>query len=258
MKKQALITGASQGIGYEFAKLFAADKYDLVLVARDEARLGEVARELGRLYGVKAKVLSKDLALPGAAREIFDELEREEINVSALVNNAGFGVQGAFVEVALERHRALMEVNMNALVELTRLFLPQMLAQGEGRILNVASTAAFQPGPFAALYYASKAFVYSFSCALAEELTGSGVTVTTLCPGMTRSQFHARAGLKRADGLLMMDADAVAKIGYRALMRGKPIVIAGWLNKVGASVAKALPTPWTAKVAGRLNSAVRK
>jgi short-subunit dehydrogenase len=257
MKSWALITGASQGIGYEFAKLFAAGGHDLVLVARDQARLAEVASELGAKHGVKTKVLRADLAKPGMAREIFEELEREKIPISMLVNNAGFGVQGQFAQLELQGELDLMQVNMTSLVELTRRFVTPMLARREGRILNIASTAAYQPGPSMALYYASKAFVLSFSCALARELEGSGVTVTTLCPGVTRSQFHARANLQRSKGFAMMDADEVARIGYRAMMRGKPVVIAGWMNRLLAALAKASPVTFSAKIAGKLNGAER-
>ncbi|HWY76463.1 MAG TPA: SDR family oxidoreductase [Verrucomicrobiae bacterium] len=251
--KWALITGASQGIGYEFTRLFAKDGYNLVLVARDRTRLEEVAAETRASSRATLKVLVKDLASPGAAREILDELDSERIFVSILVNNAGFGFQGRFVDHEIQRDRDLVQVNITALVELARLFLPQMIARREGRILNVASTAAFQPGPFLAMYYASKAFVYSFSCALSQELAGTCVTVTTFCPGLTQSKFHARAGLKRRGGILMMDADRVARIGYRALMRGKPIAIAGILNKLMCAASKASPTWLTARVAGWLN-----
>jgi uncharacterized protein len=254
MSKWVLITGASQGIGYEFAKVFAQEGYNLVLVARDQARLAEVAKELSERHKVKVKVLARDLAAPGAGREIFAELNREQIAVSVLVNNAGFGIQGPFVTADLRRGEDMIQVNITALVDLTREFLSPMLERKEGRILNVASTAAFQPGPFMALYYASKAFVYSFSCALSEELAGSGVTVTALCPGLTESQFHARAGLKWSRSLPMMSAGEVARIGYRAMIRGKPIVVAGWLNKLTSSISKASPARWTARIAGKLNA----
>lgn len=254
MSKWALITGASQGIGYEFTKIFAGKGYDLVLVARDKARLEQVADELRALAGTKIKVIAKDLGETAAAQEIFDELQREQIFISILVNNAGFGFQGAFADLDLQGHRYLMHVNMTALMELTHLFLKPMLERREGKILNVASTAAFQPGPFMDLYYASKAFVYSFSAALSEELKGTGVTATVLCPGLTKSQFHTRASLKRpVNSLLMMEADVVAQIGYRAMMQGKPIVVAGWFNKFAACVAKALPTRLMCKATGAIN-----
>lgn len=253
MNKWVLITGASQGIGYEFVKLFAADGYHLVLVARDQPRLAQIADELRARHRIKVKVLAKDLASATAALEIVRELDQDQIPVSILLNNAGFGTQGSFAEIDLQRHVDLIQVNITSLVQLTRLLLKPMLVRREGRILNVASTAAFQPGPYMAMYYASKAFVYSFSCALAEEVAGSGVTVTTLCPGMTRSKFHARAGLKRPNNFLMMEADEVARIGYRALMRGKPVIIAGWFNKIGVAGSKALPSSLTGRIAGKIN-----
>jgi short-subunit dehydrogenase len=254
MSKWVLITGASQGIGYEFARLFAEQGYDVILVARDKARLEQVAGELRAQFGQKVRALAKDLGDSAAAQEIFDELQREQIFISILVNNAGFGFQGSFAELDLQGHRYLLHVNITALMELTHLFLGPMLARREGRILNVASTAAFQPGPFMSLYYASKAFVHSFSCALSEELKGTGVTVTALCPGLTKSQFHSRAGLKRPNNtLLMMGADKVARIGYHALMRGKPVVVAGWFNKAAVCVAKALPGTMTGKVIAAVN-----
>lgn len=253
MKKWVLITGASQGIGYELAGLFARNDCNLVLIARDQPRLAQVADELRSRDGAVINVLPKDLGTPTAPQEIFDELQREQIPISILVNNAGFGFQGAFADLDLSRHRDLARVNMTSLVELTWLFLKPMLARREGRILNVASIAAFQPGPYMAMYYASKAFVHSFSCALALELKGSGVTVTSLCPGLTSSQFHARSGLKRPGNFLMMDAAKVARIGYRALMRGRPKVTTGWTNKITSTIAKASPTMLAARIAGKLN-----
>ncbi len=253
MNKWVLITGASQGIGHEFARLFAADGYHLVLVARDEPRLAQIAEALVARHRIKAKIIAKDLASATAAQEIVHELGQEQIPISILVNNAGFGIQGLFTEVDLKRHVDLIQVNVTSLVQLTHLLLKPMLVRREGRILNVASVVAFLPGPFMAMYYASKAFVHSFSCALAEEVAGTGVTVTTLYPGLTRSQFHARAKLKRAEGLAMMEADEVAKIGYRALMRGKPMVVAGWFNKIGVVISKIMPSRLMAKLAGNIN-----
>lgn len=253
MKKWALITGASQGIGLEFARLFAVEDWDLIILARDETRLKEVAKDLSARHGVKVKVLAKDLSRIETPREIFDELQREGIFVSALVNNAGFAFQGPFAEIDLQKHLDLTQVNITSLVQLTHLFLQPMLARREGRILNVASTAAFQPGPFMAMYYASKAFVYSFSSALTEELRGSGVTVTALCPGLTKSEFHNRAQAKRSKALPMMEASEVAKIGYRAMVSGKPRVIAGTLNKITAAIAKTLPAGFMAKAVRRIN-----
>lgn len=241
MKDWVLITGASQGIGYEFAQLFAADGFPLVLVARDEPRLTQIAAELSARHGVKVKVLPKDLSKPSAPQEIFDELQREQLHVGILVNNAGFGFQGPFLELDWPKQSDLVQVNITALAQLTYLFVKPMLTRREGRILNVASTAAFMPGPFMAMYYASKAFVHSFSQALAEELAGSGINVTTVCPGLTRSQFQARAGLTRSEGFLMMEAGQVAQIGYRGLMRGQRLVVTGWVNRLLVCVAGVIP-----------------
>ncbi len=252
MHDWVLITGGSYGIGYELARVFAAHRFNLILVARTESRLQQAAATLRAAHGVEVKILAKDLASPAAPREIFDALR--DTPVSVLVNNAGFGWRGAFVEDDLQRSLEMMHVNMDALVALTRLFAPPMIARKTGRILNVASMAAFQPGPFTNIYFATKAFVFSFSCALAEEVADSGVTVTVLCPGTTRTEFFERAGMtgSRHD-TLMMDAGKVAQIGYRGLMKGKRIVIPGVLNKVASTLAKWLPATVTAKVVRKVN-----
>jgi short-subunit dehydrogenase len=253
MNKWVLITGASQGIGREFAKLFAADGWNLVLLARDRERLAQIADELASLHGITTRVIAKDLSSANAAQEIFDELQKDKIPISVLINNAGLGYQGPFVQINLPRHLELIQVNITALVQLTHLFLQPMLERREGRILNVASTAAFVPGPFLGTYHASKAFVQSFSYALGTELNGSGVTVTSLCPGFTKSQFHARAGLTRSERFFTMEAHTVARIGYRALMRGKPVVIAGWMNKLAIAATRIIPTRWVASRVAKWN-----
>jgi short-subunit dehydrogenase len=253
MNEWALITGASAGIGHELAKVFAAEKFNLVLVARNEARLKKVAEELRAQHGIETMILVKDLSLSNASQEIFDTLR--DTPISVLVNNAGFGWRGAFAECDLQ-HQALemMHLNMDSLVALTRLFVTPMLARKQGRILNVASTAAFQPGPFANIYFETKAFVLSFSTALSEELEGTGVTVTALCPGSTRTEFFDRAGMKNMrPEWHMMDADVVARAGFRGLMRGKRIVIPGALNKLTAKLANFVPNSLTTKTVRKLN-----
>ena len=251
MKNWALITGGSAGIGYELAKLFAADRFNLVLISRNEARLKQVAEEFRAKHGIEVKVLARDLSVAAAPTEIFEKLR--DTPVSVLVNNAGFGWRGAFVEGDLQRSLDMMHVNMDALVALAHGFAQLMLERREGRILNVASTAAFQPGPTAAIYFATKAFVYSFSCALAEELAGTGVTVTALCPGSTRTEFHERARMQRsARQMPMMDARVVAEIGYRGLMRGKRVVIPGVMNKMTAVLGKGLPERVTSRIVRKL------
>jgi len=233
--RTALITGASSGIGYELAKLFARDGYSLVLVARDRQRLIRIADEFNRSFGIDAKIIAKDLSNPTAAEEIIKELQQSSVQIDVLVNNAGYGVYGPFTETDRDDELRMMQVNMVSLTDLTKRLLPYMIQKKAGRIMNVASAGGFVPGPFFAVYYASKAFVLSFSEALAEELRGTGVTVTALCPGATETGFQKRANVE--DTILyspwkMMDAGTVARIGYRGMMKGKPVVITGWLNKL--------------------------
>ncbi len=248
-KSTALVTGASYGIGYELAKLFAADHHALVLVARSEEKLRQVAAEMERLGAVEVIILAKDLARPDAAAEIAAALAEKQISIDVLVNNAGFGEHGLFVETDWAKEAAMVQVNIVALLQLSKLLLPGMLARQRGRILNVASTAAFQPGPLMAVYYATKAFVLSFSEALASECAGTGVTVTTLCPGPTASEFQERANidqtrLVKLKVLKMMDAAAVARSGYKALMAGRRVVIPGVMNKTGAMSNRLVPRRW--------------
>jgi short-subunit dehydrogenase len=253
MKEFALITGATAGIGYELAKLFAADHFNLALVARDEVRLKSVATELRSAHNIEVIVFPRDLSNTVAPREIFDAFR--ETPVSVLVNNAGFGSQGAFAEEKGELSLNMMHVNMDALVQLTHLFVQPMLKRRQGRILNVASTAAFQPGPFTNIYYATKAFVFSFSVALAEELAATGITVTTLCPGFTKTEFHERAGIQRSSSWLkMMPAQDVARIGYRGLINGQRIVIPGLMNKMTAAVSRRLSPIFSARIVRRMNA----
>jgi short-subunit dehydrogenase len=258
MEKNALITGATAGIGYEFAELLAGKGYALALVARDQARLAERAKSLATRHNIQVKTLAKDLSDPASAPDIFQELRCQNFPVSVLINNAGFGVYGLFAETDLARELEMLQVNMASLVQLTKLFLKPMLDRREGRILNVASTASFQPGPRLSLYSASKAFVHSFSCALALEVKGTGVTVTSLCPGGTQTEFQKRAGMERAAvftaaALRPMTARSVAEIGYEAMLKGRPVVVAGWKNKLMVAVSKRVPTMWSARVAGKLN-----
>jgi hypothetical protein len=249
----ALVTGASAGLGAEFAKLCAAGGYDVVLVARSAARLAELAAELVKTHGVKARPLAADLADPTAPPEIFAQLAGTPVDL--LINNAGFGVRGAYTETDWARESSLMQVNMVALAHLTKLFLPEMVRRRSGRILNVASTAAFVPGPFMALYYASKAFVLSFSEALSNEVEGTGVTVTVLCPGATRTEFAQAAGIAHSALFrgATMGAAEVARVGYRAMMAGKSSVIAGARNRWMIRGVRLVPRSFAAAQAGKLN-----
>ncbi|MBV8051104.1 MAG: SDR family oxidoreductase [Acidobacteriaceae bacterium] len=231
--KTALITGASGGIGYELAKLFAADHHDLVLVARSANKLGQLKDELQRGYGISAKSIALDLTGAPAPQVLFDQLQREGIVVDVLVNNAGYGKFGEFDKIPCDESLGQIQLNISALTHLTKLFLDPMLQRHSGKILNVASTAGFQPGPLMAVYYATKAYVISFSEALANELSGSGVTVTCLCPGATDTGFQDRAGTENTllfKKMRPMDAKTVARDGYRGLMAGKTLVISGFKN----------------------------
>ncbi|WP_438444723.1 SDR family NAD(P)-dependent oxidoreductase [Gorillibacterium sp. sgz5001074] len=239
----ALITGASGGIGLELAKLFARDGYALVLAARSEEALKRLAGELETTHGTRTLIIPADLSDPAAPAQLFEETERAGITVDVLVNNAGFAVFGPFAEADAKDTMDMIQVNVNALTHLTRLYTPGMVARRGGRILNVASTAAFQPGPLMAVYFATKAFVLSFSEAIAHELKPSGVTVTALCPGPTKTGFEKRAkmeGSKLFQGRVMAAADA-ARAGYEALMKGEPLVIPGAGNRLLASSVRFMP-----------------
>src|ERR1044071_1006887 len=236
-KLTALVTGASGGIGEELARLFAADGHDLVLVARSRDKLARLSEELGGKHGVKARVLAADLARDEAPREIFEELSAGGVSVDALVNNAGFGSYGLFAETDLKSELDLLRVNVVALTHLTKLFLPGMIARRRGYVMNVASTAAFQPGPLMAVYYASKAYVLSFSEALANECEGTGVVVSALCPGPTETGFVAAVpgmGESKLFDRAVMDARTVAEAGYRDMFDGKAVVIPGLRNTLPA------------------------
>lgn len=237
------------------AQLFAREGHNLVLVARNQETLLKLAEKLEQEYGIRAIVISKDLSLSSTPEEIFSELSEKSIPVHILVNNAGFGTRGMFSEADIDSQLKMIQVNMTALTHLTRLFLEGMLRSRKGRILNVASTAAFQPGPLMAVYYATKAYVLSFSEALASELRGSGVTVTALCPGPTRTEFQRRAGMEgsRLFRSGVMDSRTVAEAGYRGLMKGKAVVIPGLRNRLVALAVKLVPRKWVIGAVRRMN-----
>lgn len=240
-KQTALITGASSGIGYELAYIFASHNYNLVLVDRVGEKLTEIVDSFYQKFGIFVKPIIKDLSIPTSSEEIFLEVQKALIEIDVLVNNAGFGMYGLFSETNLSAELEMLQVNMVSLTHLTKLFLKEMLKQGKGKILNVASTAAFQPGPLMAVYFATKAYVLSFSEAIANELEGTGVTVTVLCPGPTKSAFHKRTGMadsKLVKGKKMMDAGTVAKIGFEGLMANKTVVIPGIKNKLLAKAVR--------------------
>lgn len=230
----AIITGASSGIGRDFADLFAHDEHDLVLVARRRDALESLARSLTERYGVACDVFAADLARRLDREHLAVRIRSIDDRIVALVNNAGIGTHGYFHETDLERELTIIDVNIAALTHLTKMVLPGMLARRRGRIVNVSSVAAFQPGPLMAVYYASKAYVQSFSEALAEEVSGTGVTVTALCPGPTVTEFHGQAGIHPdapTGGAPLMTSRAVAEAGYRGASIGKRVVVTGLRNK---------------------------
>lgn len=238
-----LITGASGGIGYELARLFARDHHNLILVARSGDKLAQVATEL-RGMGVTVTTVPLDLASPTAPKFLFDQLQDEKVTVDILINNAGFGAFGEFAQMSNEDIFGQIQLNIVALTELTRLFLPAMLARHSGRIMNVASTAGFQPGPLMAVYYATKAYVISFTEAIANEVRRTGVTVTCFCPGATHTGFAARAGNEKSRLFTQFGAMKVEKAaldGYRAVMAGRGLAISGAHNWLVAESTRLAP-----------------
>jgi short-subunit dehydrogenase len=240
-----LITGASGGIGYEFAKLFAQDRYNLILVARRGAELARVADELRSRFNASVGSVVLDLGLDDAPQTLFEQLQQQRIEVDILVNNAGFGKRGDFAtQTSLEDSLGQVRLNITALTTLTRLFLQLMLARGRGKIMNVASLAGFIPGPHMAVYYATKSYVISFSQALANEVKDKGVTVTCVCPGATYTDWQKRANAENTalfKLLAPMQPDVVARIGYRALMANRALVVTGFRNWIIAQSARFAP-----------------
>jgi uncharacterized protein len=255
----ALITGASAGLGADFSVILARQKYDLILVARSEERLARLANKLSAEYGVKTHVISSDLSVPGSAERLVQNIQSKGLVVDVLINNAGYGICGPFVESDTQSLVGMLHLNMTSLTELARLLLPDMLSRKNGRIMNVASTAAFQPGPWMAGYYASKAYVLSFSEALSSELKGTGVTVTTLCPGPTRTEFFERAKMSssRMKRIFFADSQACAQRGIEAMLSGKVLMVDGLLNRMFVSSSKVLPRSLIRSITGALNSPER-
>ncbi len=251
----ALITGASAGLGVDFARQLRAKGYRLVLVARRKDRLDALADELGH-----ARAVACDLGKPGAAAELMANLAAHDETVSVLINNAGFGLSGRFASLDGKRQREMIDLNCGALVELAHAVLPDMLGRKKGAILNVASTAAFQPGPGMAVYFATKAFVLSFTEALHEELRGKGIKVSALCPGPTATEFGEVAGFGRngAFDKFAARSDDVVRAGLEGLEAGKAIVIPGLINKAGAQGHRLLPRALLRRVAGMAKMSVAK
>lgn len=255
MKKTALITGASAGFGAEFAKIFAKNGHNLVLAARRLERMNVLAEELREKYKVEIRVLGKDLSKMDEVQVIYDTLQREKIRIDYLVNNAGLGDFGNFHESEWIKQEQILNVNIKALTKLTYLFVKPMVENGYGKILNVASTAAFQPGPLMAIYYASKAYVLSFSEALNNELSGTGVSVTILCPGASESEFLEVANLgesKLFKWKRVPTSAEVAEFGYKEMMKDNMTVIPGLMNKAGAIAGRFVPRKLALKIVRRI------
>jgi len=244
MKETALITGASSGIGLELARVFAREGYDLLITARREQKLLELADELERSYQARVSCFVTDLSVSESPRELYDFAASAGLNISVLVNNAGIGDYGFFHESEWDKTATMIDLNMRSLTHLTRLFLPGLISKKRAYVMNVASTAAFQPGPLMSVYYASKHYVLAFSEAIANELAETGVTVTTLCPGPTESEFQERASMKKSklfDRFPVASSEDVAKYGYRAMKKGKRVAVYGVQNKVAPFFIALMP-----------------
>lgn len=262
MNNTALITGSTSGIGEALARRFAMNGFNLVVVSRDESHVNTVSARLEREFGVTVIGLAEDLTDPAAPQRLKQELDSREIQVEVLVNNAGRAAKGSFHEVPLEDQLKMLHLNIEALVRLTRLYLPEFLARGHGKILNVGSIAGFQPGPLLAVYHASKAFVVSFSEAIAEELADSPVSVTCLCPGPTDTEFFARAHMEDSrvaqNESMLADPEDVAAGGYKALMNGDRVYVHGGMNKALTFMRRLMPESIQAKFNERLYESSEK
>ena len=254
-----LVTGASSGIGAELARAFAKRGSSLWLTARSQDKLEALAAELRQKYTVQVRVVLSDLARAEGAAQLVRALAEEHVEVDVLVNNAGYAGYGAFTRSDWTHEAGMLQLNMVTLTELTKRLLPPMVARGRGGVLNVASTAAFQPGPLMAVYYATKAYVLSFSEALAEEVRGSGVVVTALCPGPTESGFQARASMeasKLVKGKRLMDAASVAEAGYEGFRRGATVVVPGLQNRLLVQSVRFTPRWWVTRLVHHMQERV--
>ncbi len=253
-KEYALITGASSGIGYELTKLFARDKINLLLVARSEEKLKELANELSSVYNIDVKIIPSDLSKPENVQEIYEETSNQELRVEYLVNNAGFGDHGLFVKTDWEKERKMIDLNVTSLTYLAKLYGKDMAYRKSGRILNLASTASFQPGPFMNVYFSTKHYVLAFSEALANEMKRFNVSVTALCPGPTSSGFQKVANVEDSDfaNQKIPTSEEVAAYGYKQMMKGKTVAVHGLKNKMLAASVRFLPRNLVTSITGRM------
>ena len=255
MRKSALITGASSGIGLELAKTFAREGFNLVLCARREDRLMHLKQELEENHSTHVHVFVADLSKPDAPDTLFQFCENQNIQIDVLINNAGIGDYGFFSESDWNKTANMIDLNVRSLTHLTHLFLPGMISRGTGKIMNVASTAAFQPGPLMSVYYATKHYVLAFSEALANEVAKHDITVTTLCPGPTQSEFQATANMEKSklmDRFPVPSSAEVAQYGFNALKNGKRVAIYGVMNKIMAKIIKFFPRKWVTAIVRKI------
>lgn len=252
--RYTLITGASTGIGYELAKLFAEDRHNLILVARDKVKLEAVKNELLK-YNIDIKIISLDLSMSQDIQRLISYVEKNKLSINNLINNAGIGTFGDFKDIEWEREEALIDINIKSLTRLTKYFLPKIIKNENGGILNVASTAAFCSGPRMATYYASKAYVLNLTEAIYEECRCSGIKVSCLCPGPVKTGFQEKAGVKKSKAAkkYLMDAEEVAKVCYRDFNKGKLIIIPGVKNKLLVLGNKLLPSSISRKIILKTN-----
>jgi short-subunit dehydrogenase len=259
MKKFGLITGAASGIGYEIAKLLIQDSYHLVLIDKNATKLQEIQSDFKNQYKNEVQILEKDLSKTNVADEIYDELRQQQIELDLLVNNAGYGVFGMFSETDWKRERDMIQLHVITSTHLTKLFLPGMVRRGTGKILNVSSLAAFQPGPLMSIYYATKAYLLSFTEAIANEVKGTGVTITVLCPGITKTGFQKTVSEEEAQiNWNLASAANVAQYGYKAMLKGKIVAIPGFINYLLANAPRFFPRRIAANVVRRLQERNRK
>jgi hypothetical protein len=257
VKKTTLVTGASSGIGLELARECAANGHDLVIVARREERLEDFAKTVRKEFDVNVNIVVMDLSVDGSRKNLFDQVKSQNIEIDYLINNAGFGDYGPFVDSNLDRQIEMVNLNVMALTELTRLFLPDMVGRRQGAILNVASTAAFQAGPMMSVYFATKAFVLHFSEAVANEVHQTGVRVVALCPGTTESEF---ADIAQAERSLMFNmrklptSKQVARYGYVSMIKGKRVAVHGLLNKILIFSVRLVPRKVVTAIARRMTA----
>lgn len=255
MKNTALITGASNGIGLELAKVHASNGGDLVLVARNKSKLDELKTELEKQFKISVYTIGKDLSVSNAAQEVYDETTKQNIQIDYLINNAGFGDFGMFIETDWNKELQMINLNITTLTQFTKLYLQDMVKRKSGKIMNVASTAAFQSGPTMAVYYATKAYVLSFSEAVDNEVSEKGVTVTTLCPGATESGFQAAAAMEESNlvkGKKLPTSKEVAEYGYASMMKGKTVAIHGLMNYIMANSVRFTPRALVVKMTRKI------